>query len=120
MWPAIIGGIAGLVSGVLASLVAPWVHWRIEKQRQLVADRKARIEEWRAGLAGAEKGGRIANGSYLTELWFTSLAGHVRPGVLTSKAARTAVVDERAGTVDALTLAIGGEIDRLAEEWDVP
>jgi len=30
---AIIGGVSGLLAGVVGSLVAPWVHWGIEKRR---------------------------------------------------------------------------------------
>lgn len=38
---ALIGGISGLVAGVAGSLVAPWVHWGIEKRRdQRVARRE--------------------------------------------------------------------------------
>ncbi|WP_145984909.1 hypothetical protein [Geobacter sulfurreducens] len=31
---AIIGGLAGLCTGVLGSLVAPWVQWAIERRRK--------------------------------------------------------------------------------------
>jgi len=30
---AIIGGGSGLIAGVVGSLVAPWIHWGIEKRR---------------------------------------------------------------------------------------
>jgi len=34
MTPAIIGGLAGLCTGILGSLVTPWVHWFIELRRK--------------------------------------------------------------------------------------
>jgi hypothetical protein len=39
--------ILGFIAGVIGSLVAPWVHWGIEKRRQKMNYRRQLIKEWR-------------------------------------------------------------------------
>jgi hypothetical protein len=41
---AVIGGIAGLITGTIGSLIAPWVHWGIEKRRSQAERRRALID----------------------------------------------------------------------------
>lgn len=40
--------LVALVSGVIGSIVAPWVNWGIEKKRLTREDRKMAIQRWRA------------------------------------------------------------------------
>lgn len=44
---AIIGGLAGLVSGVIASLVAPWVHHKLETKKQSLEYKRSLIKDVR-------------------------------------------------------------------------
>jgi hypothetical protein len=47
---AVIGGVAGLVTGTAGSLTAPWAQWGVE-QRRLRRQRSVDlIAEWRAGI----------------------------------------------------------------------
>lgn len=48
---AVIGGVSGLVSGGIVTLVAPWSSWGIEKRRLRREHRVKRIAEWRAGAS---------------------------------------------------------------------
>ncbi len=48
---ALIGGGAGMATGVVGSLFAPWANWGVEKRRLARQRRIERIEEWRAGVA---------------------------------------------------------------------
>lgn len=48
---ALIGGGAGLATGAIGSLVAPWANWGIEQRRLRRAIRLERISEWRSGVA---------------------------------------------------------------------
>lgn len=41
----LIASIVGVISGAIGSLVAPWVHWGIEKKRTKLLTRKAIIDE---------------------------------------------------------------------------
>jgi hypothetical protein len=47
---ALIGGGAGLASGTVVSLIAPWSNWGIEKRRLRRESRVQRIKEWRKGV----------------------------------------------------------------------
>jgi uncharacterized membrane-anchored protein YhcB (DUF1043 family) len=44
---AIIGLIAGAISGTVASLTAPWVKWAIEKRKIKLENRRKTLEQWR-------------------------------------------------------------------------
>lgn len=48
---ALIGGGTGLVTGAIASLIAPWIHWGIEKRRTRREARRALIAEARGYVA---------------------------------------------------------------------
>jgi hypothetical protein len=44
---AIIGGAAGLITGIIGSLFAPWINWGIEKKRKKQDRRAELIKQWR-------------------------------------------------------------------------
>jgi hypothetical protein len=43
-------GAAGPVTGVIGSLVAPWVNWGVKKRRARLQRRQHLVTEWRKGL----------------------------------------------------------------------
>jgi hypothetical protein len=47
---AAIGGGAGLATGVVGSLFAPWANWGVEQRRLRQQRRVERIAEWRRGV----------------------------------------------------------------------
>ena len=47
---AFIGGAAGLLTGTVSSLFAPWAHWGAEKERRQQDRRVARVADWRKGV----------------------------------------------------------------------
>lgn len=51
---ALIGGIAGLLSGTIASLIAPWINFFIEKRRKLFEYRSSMISETRTLLNNSQ------------------------------------------------------------------
>lgn len=44
---ALIGAVAGLVSGAIASLIAPWIKWGIEKKKLKLSERKQLLKDVR-------------------------------------------------------------------------
>jgi hypothetical protein len=44
---AIIGGIAGLITGAIVSLIAPWITWGVEKKRKKQERREELVNQWR-------------------------------------------------------------------------
>lgn len=51
MMQLLIPAITGFISGAIGSVVAPWVLWKIEKHRNLLAARQALLSEIRALLS---------------------------------------------------------------------
>lgn len=51
MFDIIIPAITGLFAGLVASLIAPWVHWGIEKRRDLNIERKMLMKLARRSLS---------------------------------------------------------------------
>lgn len=45
---AIVGGIAGIITGSLSSLFAPWIQWGIEKKRSIREDQKTLLNNAQA------------------------------------------------------------------------
>lgn len=127
MWSAIIGGLAGLVTGAVGSLVAPWVALKVEHQRQVHADRRQRVAEWRAGLASVEANltpGRnpFIQGAFVGEPWFATLRPHLDPATVNgweSPGARYIHFNEAGSRRDGVAMQLADEIDRIAREWDV-
>ena len=50
----IISALTGLLAGAVGSLIAPWVHWRIEKVRKSIEYKQALIKDVRHLLDQAE------------------------------------------------------------------
>jgi hypothetical protein len=48
----ILSGVVGLIAGGVGSLVAPWVHWGLEKRREKLRRRRALIDNTRAFFSG--------------------------------------------------------------------
>ncbi|WP_278313733.1 hypothetical protein [Lolliginicoccus levis] len=55
IWVATIGGVAGAVSGGIASLLAPWAQWGVKKKQLRHERRVQRIAEWREGIKELQK-----------------------------------------------------------------
>jgi len=54
-WAALVGGIAGVVTGGISSVVAPWANWQIDKHRQKVDYKRELITRWRDMLGSVIK-----------------------------------------------------------------
>ncbi|MCA1566828.1 MAG: hypothetical protein LC803_14525 [Acidobacteria bacterium] len=44
---AIVGAVAGIITGSIGSLFAPWANWGIEKRREKLAYKRELIAKWR-------------------------------------------------------------------------
>jgi len=125
---ALVGGAAGLGTGVVGSLVAPWVNWKIEKWRSEIEAKRAAVESWRLGLASWEALDGNSQGSIRSEPWFQSLSPYlttqvqkviadaemVRPMTVKVTPPLTAV-DPR----DRRARIVSDEINRIAKQWSV-
>ena len=64
----LISAIAGLISGTIASLIAPWVNWQIEKVRTRSKYRKEKIKRWRKEIDESPSFAEFLQTSTYTEL----------------------------------------------------
>ena len=48
---AIIAGVVGLTTGAIGSLVAPWMHWGIEKKRKKIERKMQLVKHWQEVLS---------------------------------------------------------------------
>lgn len=51
---ALIAAAVGLITGAIGSLIAPWIHWGIEKRRKRFESRSDLIRRWREILGDPE------------------------------------------------------------------
>lgn len=53
-YSVIIPALAGLIAGAISSLIAPWVHWGVEKQKLKLKAREELIREAREAIESGE------------------------------------------------------------------
>lgn len=135
---ALVGGGAGLATGVVGSLLAPWSNWGVEKRRGRLERRRQLIDEWREESALAEKHGGLSK----DDEWYRTLVAQRRPPRLGNlrRWARTHIpkkwrkapppVLPGGPTVDVISMPDGRirvgehmdieiEISRLARKWGI-
>ena len=111
---ALIGGGAGLATGVVGSLFAPWANWGIEKRRLRRAGRVERIKEWRAGANQLDSDVHFMELEWST--WYVTLLPEM------SASARQQIEDATQGVPNRqhneVAMLIIGEIARIErEKW---
>lgn len=119
----IAAGVA-LVTGGIASLVAPWAQWGVEKRRETRTHRRALLEEWRTGIADLGGSAVALGGSdeaYRDTVWYGSLEQYLSPEVL-EKLLDTNVqllVRRPSGGVRFGTVAdeLRAEVARIQKDW---
>jgi hypothetical protein len=112
IWAAIVGGIAGLATGALGSVIAPWVNWGIEKRRSDRQHRRDLVKSWREGLTYDGHNYAVA----LNSNWYETLRPNLKAGVIEHlESQRTSIVppDNYRHFKDVFT----GEVDRIEREW---
>ncbi|NDJ91827.1 hypothetical protein [Mycolicibacter kumamotonensis] len=134
---AIIGGVAGLISGTAGSLTAPWAQWGVEQKRLRRQRRVELITEWRSGIdalraaedAAAPRlpfpgGGQLVVTTDRSDPpetrdteqnWYETLRPHLSADVQKSlKELRGKRVAHRTGRIPDLLRA---EVARLERDW---
>lgn len=53
----VISAIVGLLAGTVGSLIAPWVHWSIEKRKSKIEYRREQIRKWREEINASDTNG---------------------------------------------------------------
>lgn len=119
VWAAIVGGGAGIITGSLSSLFAPWVNWGIEKRRRKLEGRIELIHKWREMIMGWRFYADHNTPSILhldLERGWVSLEPHLKPSVLKEVAryqGREIPYDE----LDQLVGYLLVELAKLEKKW---
>lgn len=113
----IIPAIAGLISGTIASLIAPWVKWGIEKRKLKREYQIKMINEWKDIILRADFDRRnlLSNPSYgvLSSL----LRKEVKEELERPSNHITVMMDSPVSDHDKIMLI--QEVGRIEREWDL-
>jgi hypothetical protein len=111
------GAIAGLISGVIGSLIAPWVQWAIEKRRSRLSYRQQLINTWREGIDRFDFQLELA-GSFGETDWYSAIRPHLRDNVIEAlERPRTAIVVNEGRGDSARKQMLLDEVTRIEKEW---
>jgi hypothetical protein len=108
-WRYGLPAILGFIAGALGSLVAPWVHWGIEKRRERLKEKRRHVEAWRSVLSD----GHITHVfAFRNSAAYSSLRPHLPPEMAEKIAGL-----QHAGMIGDLCPKILDEVARLEREW---
>ena len=107
----VIPAAAGLVSGAVASLIAPWAHWSVEKRRETRAFKRNQIIAWRYWLNNYWGSSNFKQSSTYSEMR-PYLSAHVRSAL----EGGPQLVREGRGGNDLQTLILD-DLARLERDW---
>lgn len=113
----IIPAITGLISGAIGSLIAPWVHWRIEKKRKSIEYKQVLIKDVRHLVDTAESLEKILSSS----LW-GFIEAHLTKDERHSVSSGRILHKSDWSEMDELSIRkqkIGVMLHRLEKEWNL-
>jgi hypothetical protein len=101
MTDILVSAIARLISGIIASPIAPWVQWAVEKRRKLFNYRRELVKTWREEIESFDH----ESGNIRGTATYSAIRPHLKQAVRDSlESPRTVYVeiDSRSG-VDGFT-----------------
>lgn len=115
---AIVGAVAGIITGSIGSLFAPWANWGVEKRRLILEERRRKIGAWRRML----KEVAITRGSSgtLMELLerqenYLSLTSYLSEDTKSEVRRNTGTIPD--STIDHGLNILIDEVNRIEKEW---
>jgi hypothetical protein len=138
---AFIGAVAGLISGSIASLIAPWVNWQIEQRKQKLNHRRELIAKWRTMIfqvVSFYENNRSSEVQsffdlFATEPDYLSLKPHISKEAFeklneTDITPGTIIIEERGtmgsgltkiNSIDYFAAILANEVTRIENEWNL-
>jgi hypothetical protein len=114
LWATVAGGVSGLITGTIGSLVAPWANWQVEKRREKLRAKRERVAEWRKELGEAQ--GYLSAEVY-DNVRETRCFAQLEPFMTREE---TAVIEgsgeDEDGGVDGVGILLA-VVDRVEKEW---
>lgn len=111
----VISAIVGLIAGVIGSLVAPWVHWAIEKRREGIKYRRETIARWRRAIESFD----FERSNFGNTSAYAEMRPHMTRDIIDKfEAQRTFFVPPDGGRGDQLFKQwASDEVARIEREW---
>jgi hypothetical protein len=111
----VISAVVGLIAGAVGSLMAPWVHWSIEKRREAAKYRVDTIARWRAAIDTFD----FDRGNFGDTTTYAEMRSHMREEVIRKfEAQRTIHVPPDGGRGDQLARQwASDELSRIQQSW---
>ena len=106
--------ICGLAGGVIGSLVAPWVHWGVEKRRQRQAKRRELIRSCRSVLST-----EIDKETFRDTEVYSQLRPHLYKAVIKEieRKESSEALKENTNPVEDFKQLLLEDIARIEREW---
>jgi hypothetical protein len=117
VWAAIVGGIAGVVTGSISALIAPWANWCIEKRRENLAHKRKLIANARtmiAEIAKAQAGSRLQLLERREE--FHAIKKHLSEPLI-KELYRPQTIKFGSTTIDSALTFFADELSELERKW---
>lgn len=113
----VVAALAGLVSGAIGSLVAPWIQWGIEKKRDTRMAQRQAIDDIRSMIDEHTK--RDDEYGFLNEMSYMRLRPEMDPDVVKSlERPRTLHIRmDIPGAGPAPLRRLSNEVSRIEREW---
>jgi hypothetical protein len=117
---AIVGAVAGIITGSIGSLFAPWANWGIEKQKQKLAHRRELVAKWREMVAETSKQTGVNAELYIhSHKDYYSLLPHLRKEGIKARTEAIRAVSVKPYPILPILMLILEDIDRIEREWDL-
>lgn len=116
LWAAAVGGGAGLATGAVSSLLAPWAKWSTEKRQIKMQHRYALLARWREGVANYSS----RSFSLPSTSWYQQLRSHLSfHAIATVEAPRVPIATdlERSERRQTVAVTLAEKIDRIERKW---
>lgn len=114
VWAAAVGGLAGLATGAVSLLVAPWPSWGIEKRRTDRQRKYELLDSWRSGIAELGNNGHTAA---LQTDWYETLRVYASPDAIAQWEAPNTIYVTIPRVSRGDKYLFTGEADRIEQEW---
>ena len=111
----VVSAVVGLIAGAIGSLIAPWVHWTIEKRRERLKHRREIIQNWRKSIDEFD----FDSDNFGNTSTYAAMRPHMRKEIITKfEAQRTVYVTPDGGRGDKLFKQWAlDEVARIEQEW---
>jgi len=110
----LVAAISGIAGGVIGSLIAPWVHWGVEKRKQRQAKRRELIRSCRSMLST-----EIDKKTFRETEVYSQLRPHLYKAVIdeieSGESAET--LEEDANRIEDFKQNLLEDIARIEREW---